>query len=106
MATNQGFASLSQAGRKNVSSKGGRKAHEKGKAHQFKSEEARKAALKSHESRRGAAAKKAAIRLIQEFGFTAAELAMAELDEDLYTYYGGPRTTADRIVELREKVRV
>lgn len=45
----RGFASLSAEQRKNISSKGGHAAHEKGTAHKFSPEEARKAGRKGGE---------------------------------------------------------
>jgi general stress protein YciG len=42
----RGFASMDQAQQREIASKGGRAAHEKGTAHEFNSEEAREAGRK------------------------------------------------------------
>lgn len=47
----QGFASMESEKLSEVASKGGKKAHETGKAHEFTPEEARENAYKSHLSR-------------------------------------------------------
>lgn len=43
---NRGFASMDEEKQKEIASKGGKAAHEKGTAHEFDSEEARKAGKK------------------------------------------------------------
>jgi general stress protein YciG len=43
---NRGFASMDREKQKQIASKGGRSAHEQGKAHEWSSEEARKAGRK------------------------------------------------------------
>jgi uncharacterized protein len=52
MSTNKkrGFASMSAALQREIASKGGRAAHEKGKAHEFTQEEAREAGRKGGKS--------------------------------------------------------
>lgn len=50
----RGFAALSIERRKEISSQGGRTAHEEGRAHRWTPEQARAAALKGHEARRKA----------------------------------------------------
>ncbi len=47
----RGFASMDPEKQRAIASTGGRAAHASGNAHQFTSEEARKAAVRSHESR-------------------------------------------------------
>lgn len=51
----RGFAAMDAAKQREISSKGGQAAHQKGTAHQFTSEEARAAGAKSHSRRRSAA---------------------------------------------------
>jgi general stress protein YciG len=46
MKSNRGFASMDRARQREIASKGGRAAHEKGTAHEFTSEEAREAGRK------------------------------------------------------------
>ena len=46
MTKTRGFASMDQARQREIASKGGRAAHEKGTAHEFTSEEAREAGRK------------------------------------------------------------
>lgn len=55
--SNRGFASMDPAKQREIASKGGRAAHQKGTAHQWTSEEARAAGRKGGE-RRGAPAVK------------------------------------------------
>ncbi|GKT14317.1 hypothetical protein AVHY2522_04115 [Acidovorax sp. SUPP2522] len=55
--SNRGFAAMDAAKQREISSKGGQAAHQKGTAHQFTSEEARAAGAKSHSSRSSGAAK-------------------------------------------------
>src|SRR5947209_185245 len=45
----RGFASMDKEKQRNIASKGGRAAHEKGTAHEFNSDEASMAAKKGHE---------------------------------------------------------
>jgi general stress protein YciG len=56
----RGFASMDKARQREIASKGGRAAHEKGTAHEWSSEEAREAGrrggLESHRRRAAAAA--------------------------------------------------
>ncbi|HRN70376.1 MAG TPA: KGG domain-containing protein [Candidatus Woesebacteria bacterium] len=47
----RGFASMDEEKQREIASKGGRVAHEKGTAHEFSSEEARKAGRKGGEAR-------------------------------------------------------
>lgn len=59
--SNRGFASMDQAKQREIASKGGHAAHQKGTAHRFTSEEAREAGRKGgHASHQKAAAMKAA----------------------------------------------
>lgn len=54
MATSdRGFASMDKAKRREIASKGGKAAHQKGTAHKWTSEEARAAGRKGGQSRRG-----------------------------------------------------
>lgn len=48
--SNRGFASMSDEKQREIASKGGRAAHEKGTAHEFTSEEAREAGRKGGEA--------------------------------------------------------
>ncbi len=47
----RGFASMSEAQQREIASKGGKAAHEKGRAHEFSSEEAREAGRKGGRAR-------------------------------------------------------
>ena len=47
-SSNRGFASMDEDKQREIASKGGKAAHEKGTAHEFDSEEAREAGSKSH----------------------------------------------------------
>ncbi|SEO54510.1 KGG domain-containing protein [Nitrosovibrio sp. Nv6] len=49
----RGFASMDQAKQREIASKGGKAAHEKGTAHEFDSEEAREAGRKGGEASHG-----------------------------------------------------
>lgn len=49
---NRGFAAMDQEKQREIASKGGKAAHEKGTAHEFTSEEAREAGQKGGEARR------------------------------------------------------
>lgn len=55
--SSRGFAAMDAEKQREISSKGGQAAHQKGTAHQFTSEEARAAGAKSHSSRSSGAAK-------------------------------------------------
>jgi general stress protein YciG len=48
--SNRGFASMDEDKQKEIASKGGKAAHEKGTAHEFTSEEAREAGRKGGEA--------------------------------------------------------
>ena len=48
--SNRGFASMDEDKQKEIASKGGKAAHEKGTAHEFTSEEAREAGRKGGET--------------------------------------------------------
>ena len=50
--SNRGFASMDPARQREIASEGGRAAHEKGTAHEFTSEEARRAGSMSHKNDR------------------------------------------------------
>lgn len=106
MATSdRGFASISREKVKLITSKGGKAAHVKGTAHEWTPEQARAAALKSAAKRKENRAKEAALRLMAEFGFTAEELNPLNLSFDEWLYYGGSKTCAVNIEELRERIR-
>lgn len=49
--SNRGFASMDEDKQREIASKGGKAAHEKGTAHEFNSEEAREAGRKGGQSR-------------------------------------------------------
>lgn len=49
----RGFASMDEDKQREIASKGGKAAHEKGTAHEFTSEEAREAGRKGGEASRG-----------------------------------------------------
>jgi general stress protein YciG len=49
--SNRGFAAMDQEQRREIASKGGKAAHEKGTAHEFTSEEARQAGYKGGQAR-------------------------------------------------------
>lgn len=51
---NRGFASMDPARQREIASEGGKAAHQKGTAHEFTSEEARKAGSMSHGNRQSA----------------------------------------------------
>jgi hypothetical protein len=53
---NRGFASMDPARQREIASEGGKAAHQKGTAHEFTSEEARKAGSMSHGNRQSAEA--------------------------------------------------
>ena len=57
---NRGFASMDPARQREIASEGGKAAHQKGTAHEFTSEEARRAGSMSHGNRQSAAANTAA----------------------------------------------
>lgn len=52
--SNRGFASMDPARQREIASEGGRAAHQKGTAHEFTSEEARRAGSLSHGNRQSA----------------------------------------------------
>jgi len=51
MSQNRGFASMPEEKRKEIARKGGKASHEKGTAHEFTSEEAKRAGKKGGKSR-------------------------------------------------------
>ena len=51
---NRGFASMDPARQREIASEGGKAAHQKGTAHEFTSEEARRAGSMSHGNRQSA----------------------------------------------------
>ncbi len=53
--SNRGFASMDKERQRAIASAGGRAAHQSGNAHEFTSEEARRAGRQSHASRRQSA---------------------------------------------------
>jgi general stress protein YciG len=54
---NRGFASMDPARQREIASQGGKAAHQKGTAHEFTSEEARRAGSMSHGNRQSAEAR-------------------------------------------------
>jgi uncharacterized protein len=52
-SSNRGFASMDEDKQREIASKGGKAAHEKGTAHEFTSEEAREAGRKGGKARGG-----------------------------------------------------
>ena len=60
--SNRGFASMDPERQREIAREGGRAAHEKGTAHEFTSEEARRAGSLSHGNRQSASAEKAAAK--------------------------------------------
>lgn len=52
-SSNRGFASMDADKQREIASKGGKAAHEKGTAHEFSSEEAREAGRKGGQNSRG-----------------------------------------------------
>lgn len=54
--SNRGFASMDPARQREIASEGGKAAHRKGTAHEFTSEEARRAGSMSHGNRQSAQA--------------------------------------------------
>jgi hypothetical protein len=54
--SSRGFASMDPARQREIASEGGKVAHERGTAHEFNSEEARRAGSKSHGTRQGGSA--------------------------------------------------
>ncbi len=56
---NRGFASMDPQRQREIASQGGKAAHEKGTAHEFTSEEARRAGSMSHGNRQSASASSA-----------------------------------------------
>ncbi len=54
--SNRGFASMDPERQREIASEGGKAAHEKGTAHEFTSEEARRAGSMSHGNRQSASA--------------------------------------------------
>ena len=54
-AKNRGFASMDPARQREIASEGGKAAHQKGTAHEFTSDEARRAGSMSHGNRQAAA---------------------------------------------------
>jgi general stress protein YciG len=53
-SSNRGFASMDPARQREIASEGGKAAHERGTAHEFTSEEARRAGSMSHGNRQSA----------------------------------------------------
>jgi general stress protein YciG len=51
--SNRGFGSMDEDKQREIASKGGKAAHEKGTAHEFDSEEAREAGRKGGQARQG-----------------------------------------------------
>ena len=55
-SSNRGFASMDPQRQREIASQGGKAAHQKGTAHEFTSEEARRAGSMSHGNRQSASA--------------------------------------------------
>ncbi len=99
----RGFASASKARRHELASKGGKSAHAKGKAHIWTSDEARAAAMTGVEARKLRQANVAALWLLKN-GFKVDELHRLQLSLDEYLYYGGAKSTLDRLHELQQRI--
>jgi hypothetical protein len=100
---NKGFASLSKAAKKTMGSKGGKAAQAKGNAFSYNSMSAKAAAMKSVQTRKMKAVRKAAIYLL-ECGVTAKILDQLGLTADEYIYFGGHHSTKTRIKELEDRI--
>jgi hypothetical protein len=99
----RGFGSASKSRRKELSRKGGQAAHATGKAHEFTSEEGAAAAMIGVERRKLRQANVAALHLIKK-GFDIAELHALQMSLDEYLYYGGAKSNAERLHELRKRI--
>ena len=99
----QGFASFGKDKRAAVSGKGGRTAHQLGKAHKFNKIDAKSAAAKATAARKRKYALLAAQRLLKA-GFTPAQLDSLQLSIEEYIYYGGSETTRGRVRELVDRL--
>jgi len=99
----QGFASKTKQEREKISSKAGRTAHKKGKAHEWTKEDATKASQKAAAARKKNAILRAAQRLFRE-GFTVQDLNTLKLTAPEYNYYGGKDANPTRYKELRERL--
>lgn len=99
----QGFASLSTAKKRVVSSKGGKTAHQKGVAHTFDEFEAKQASIKGVAARRKKRALEAAKRLMLS-GFSIEDLLKLNLTVEEYLYYGGAKSPQKRIKALHLKL--
>lgn len=100
---NRGFASMSRAKLKEVSSKGGRKANQSPKVHRFDAVEGKRYSQKGVQVRTQLAALKAIRRLI-DLGFTLEELKSLNLSDKECIFYGGTTSTPKRRDELRAKL--
>ena len=99
----QGFASFGKDKRAAVSGKGGKTAHQMGKAHKFSTIKAKAASAKGLAGRKRKYALIAAQRLLKA-GFTPAQLDSLKLSIEEYLYYGGSGTTKGRVRELIDRV--
>lgn len=99
----QGFASFSTTKKKELSSRGGKKAHEIGKAHKYDSARAKLASMKGVQAKKIKRAQAAALRLLAS-GFTAEQLNKLELTVDEWIKYGGKSATDEAFEELKGRV--
>jgi uncharacterized protein len=98
-----GLADFSKERRREVASRGGKKAHFLGKAHKYTSAEGRAAGKKGSARQLQVRAEKAALRLLKEFGFKVEELSPLSLTLKQYIFYG-EKGLEKRLKELRERV--
>jgi len=83
----RGFASMDPARQREIASEGGKAAHQKGTAHEFTSEEARRAGSMSHGNRQSAAAGTGAASTR-----SSAKKAAGEQDGNKQSEQGGSRS--------------
>lgn len=84
-----------------VSKRGGVRAHQTKKVHQYTPAEASAAGHRGNISKKAAAAERAKV-FLRTHGVTDAELA--ELTQEGLIYYGGSRTNPSRLAQLRTKL--
>ena|SRR4026207_2306141 len=100
----RGFASASKERRKELAGKGGKRAHEMGKAHIFTPDEARAASKIGSDRKKVRQAQAAAMHLMFKYDFTAEQLHGLSLDE--FIYFGGAKSTNERIRELKARLKL
>lgn len=94
-ASKRGFASMDPAQQREIAAEGGRAAHQKGTAHEFTSEEARRAGAMSHknDANRQSAAANSASRSASNAGNKGGESPAADnQDQDQEQGAGAPRS--------------